>query len=372
MSKYTVLHTIEWGGTGGAETILLDLASSLDKTRFRSVALLPDEQWLGKKLRERGIATRFAKSIAWYDPRQPAAMARLIRQEKVDLIHSHLPGQNFYSCLVGRLTACKTVATYHGTVDFAESGQLRRAVKLWVVRNGAARAVAVCDHIGRLLQQEGFPSEKITRIYNGIDPNRFKASRDGKLRKELGLPERVRLVGMIANASKAKGYEFFVQAARKVADVFPQARFLAVGEFDPSLAAPLLNLVEQLELKNRFLFLGFREDVPEILSELDVFVLSSVIEGFPLVTLEAMAAGKPVVVTRSGGPQEVVEDGRTGFLVPPGDSDALAKSITAVLSDPARAAAMGNNAREKVHREFTLEGMVRNYERLYEELLSCR
>src|SRR5262249_17868053 len=123
-------------------------------------------------------------------------------------------------------------------------------------------------------------------------------------------------------------------------------------------------------LQDRFIFLGFRSDIPEILSELDVFVLSSVSEGLPLVALEAMAAAKPVIVTRSGGPQEIVEDGRTGLLIPPADSDALTEKICELFANPERAAALARTGRAKVESEFTLEGMICDYERLYERLMN--
>ncbi len=158
--------------------------------------------------------------------------------------------------------------------------------------------------------------------------------------------------------------------ARKVTDIMPETRFVAVGDMDPVIAKPLQQLIQRLGLQDRFVFLGFRSDVPEILSELDVFVLSSVSEGFPLATLEAMAAARPLIVTRCGGPQEIVEDGRTGLLIPPADPDALAGRICELLADPGRAAALGRAARVKVESTFTLEKMIRDYECLYERVLT--
>ena len=369
MRKRTILHTSEWAGTGGAETILLNLACHLDSNRFRSLALLPGDGWLRKKLEERGIPTFFAKSRAWYDGQLPRAMARLIRQEKIDLIHSTLEGQNFYSCVAGRMTACKTIVTYQGAYDFFQAREPRQAIKLWFVRHSAAAVVAVTDHIRQSLIDLGFPEHKTIRIYNCINTHRFQVPRDGRLRKELRCPAGTKLVGMVANLSKWKGPEFFVQAARKVVNAMPETRFVAVGEIDQAIEKQLLRLVEELSLENHFFFLGFREDVPEILADLDVFVLSSLSEGLPLSVLEAMAAARPVVVTRSGGPQEFVEDGRTGFLVPPGDADLLAARTLDLLRDPERAAAIGRDARARVCRDFTLEKMVRDYESLYEHLL---
>ena len=370
MKPRTILHTIETGGPGGAETVLLQLATHLDPARFRSVVLISQDGWLNGQLHARGIPTTLVDCKAWYDLRLPRAMIALIRQEKVDLIHSHLPDQNFYSCLVGALTRRRPIVTYHGPIELTRARRRRQALKLQVVRRLAAAVVVVCDYVERLLRGVSFPPEKIVRIYNGIESSRFSALSNGTFRKSLGYGEEIRLVGMVANIRQSKGYEYFVQAARIVADTIPQTRFFAVGDVDEKFGGGLRKLVEQLNLGGRFLFLGFRNDIPEILSDLDVFVLSSTSEGFPLVVLEAMAAGKPVVVTRCGGPEEVVEDGRDGFLVPPTNPEKLAARIIDLLSNPGLAATLGQRARDKVARQFSLERMVRQYEALYERCMN--
>jgi glycosyltransferase involved in cell wall biosynthesis len=372
MRKYTILHTIETGGPGGAETVLLNFVANLDPSRYRSLVLLPEGSWLPRKLRELNVPTVIAESKAWYDPSLLRTMGRLVRQEGVDLIHSHLPDQNFYSCVVGRLTGCKTIVTYHGAPPLSHARTLRESVKLWWVRHTAAVVVVVSEYLEQLFQELGFPREKIVRIYNGVDLEKFAGARSGGLRAELGCPEGTRLVGMVANLRGPKGYEYFVQAARRVVDSMPQTRFVAVGDIDRQILMRLSDLVDKLDLRDRFVFVGFREDVPAILRDVDVFVLSSISEGFSLATVEAMAAGKPVVVTRCGGPEEVIDDGRTGFLVPPADPEALASRICELLADPERAAILGQNARAKVSSAFSMERMVHQYERLYERLLNAR
>lgn len=370
VKKLTILHTIETAGPGGAETVVLNLASRLNREHFRSIVLLPRKDWLSERLQERGIPTFFVDSKAWYDFRMPVGMARLVHKEKVDLIHSHLPGQNFYSCMVGRLTGLKTIATYHGAIELSQSGRLRGGIQFWWVRRSADMVVVVCDFVGAMLRESGFPAHKITRIHNGIDVDPFQISADGRLRRELGLRNGTKLIGTVANVRQSKGYQFFIQAARQVVDARPDVLFVASGDIDPIIAKPLFDSIERLGLKEHFRFLGFRTDVPEFLSELDVFVLPSVSEGFPLVALEAMASARPVVVTRSGGPQEIVDDGKTGFLIPPADPNAMAQRICELLDNPQRAAMLAGAARDKVASAFTLDRMIDAYERLYERLLN--
>jgi len=290
----------------------------------------------------------------------------MVRREGVDLIHSHLPGQNFYSCLVGRLTGCKTIVTYHSAMELISAKRWRDALKLWVVRRSADKVVVVCDYVGGLLQNHSFKPGNLTRIYNGINSSRFNAPRKDWLRGELGFPNQTKLIGMVANVRQTKGHDFFIRAARRVADIHPQTRFLAVGDVDESLGQGLRRLVEQLDLGDRFFFLGFRHDIPDILGDLDVFVLPSISEGFPLVVLEAMAAGKPVVATRSGGPDEMIRDGQDGFLVPPADAEALAAKICLLLEQPEWAATLAQEGQRKIARQFSMEGMIRQYEELYE------
>jgi len=372
MKKFTILHTIETAGPGGAETVVLDLASRLDSNRFQSIVLLPREDWLSRNLRECNVPTFFVDSKAWYDFQLPRGMARLIRKENVDLIHSHLPSQNFYSCAVGLLTGPKTVATYHGALELAQSQGLRGAIQLSTVRRAADAVVVVCDFMGKMLQEIKFPAQKLVRIYNGIPIERYEVPSDGRLRRELRISNGTKIVGTVANLRKTKGYEFLVQAAGKVLAAAPDTRFVAIGDINQEIAKPLFEAVRQLGIQDCFHFLGFRKDIPELLNELDIFVLASVSEGFPLVALEAMAASRPIVVTRSGGPQEIIEDGRTGLLVPPADADALAERICQLLCDPERAIQLARSARSKVASAFSIEKMIASYEHLYEHLLGGR
>ena len=364
MSRYTILHTIETAGPGGAETVLLDLSTHLNPEKFRSVVVLPPGRWLPHQLEERRVPTVIAESKGWYDLTLIKTIARVIRRESVDLIHSHLPDQNFYSCVVGLWKHHKTIVTYHGAPQLSRNGA-QRAFKTWFVRHAATAVVAVSQYLKRLLVECGFAPEKVSCIYNGVDPDRFCNAPKGRLRAELGLPEAVPLVGMVANIRSSKGYEYFIQAARKVADTRPDVRWVAVGEVDKGIGPGLVDLVRRLGLEGQFRFLGFRPDVAAILSDLDLFVLSSTSEGLSIATIEAMAAGKPVVVTRSGGPEEVVDDGRTGLLVPPANPEALAATMGELLRNPALAAAISQNARNEVRNRFSLAKMVGEYEALY-------
>ena len=367
LRRYTILHTIEGSGPGGAETVLLELASKVSRERYRSLAFLPEGNWLPGKLHERGVPYVIAKSKTWYDLIRD--MRSLVRAEGVDLIHSHLDDQNFSTSVVGKLTGCKTIVTYHGAPRLARQQGLRRKIKAWVPQRFATEITVVSDYLRNTLVESGFPPHRTHRVYNGVDLGRFASGEAANLRGALGLPPHAKLVGMVANLRQAKGYEYFVQSARAVVDVIPESYFLAVGETAEAMLARLQDLVRQLKLDARVSFLGFRKDVHGILRDLDVFVLTSTNEGLSISTIEAMAAGKPVVVTRSGGPEEIVEDGITGYLVPPADAGALAARVCEILRNPDVGRCLGSKAQAAVARKFSLQGMVEQYESLYQRCL---
>jgi glycosyltransferase involved in cell wall biosynthesis len=372
MKKLTILHTIETSGPGGAENVLLLLASRLDPERFRSVVVINEPGWLEDRLRDLGLQTVRVQWNSWWDFRLPRALARVVKDEKIDLIHSHLPDQNFYACLASRLSRCPAIVTYHGPVELSDSGTLRGWLKLQLVKHTARKVVVVCDFVRDMLKTIGFPEKILHRIYNGIETSRFTTAAVGRLRRELKCPPETVLIGMVANVRAPKGHEYFIRAARLIADRHPNTYFVISGDLHKTLAPPLFQLVSDLGLQDRLKFLGYRDDVPFILSDLDIFVLPSTSEGFPLVVLEAMACGKPVIATRCGGASEAVVEGQTGFMVPVADAPAIASRVIELLNQKEQSASMGQAARLRIESEFSVQAMVANYERLYESCIPHR
>jgi glycosyltransferase involved in cell wall biosynthesis len=372
VEPYTILHTIDSEGPGGAETVLLNLATRLDTAVFRSIVLVPPNSWLSSRLKEQGVLVIEVSWKVWWDLRGPWKMIEVVRKHKVDLIHSHLPAQNFYSCLVGAITRTKTLAMYHGPVELEWSQNIKGRLRLWFVRIAADGVVVVCDLVKRLLVRLGFEKDCIALVYNGIDASPYAAHAQPSLRRELGLPPEQKLVGMIANVRPSKGYDVFVRACAEVCKKHSDVTFLGVGDVNEEVAAPIKLMCEQFSLGNHFRFLGFRSDVSRILKELNVFVLASTSEGMPLAILEAMAAGTPVISTSCGGIPEVIDHERTGLLVPPSDHSALSKAISRLLADPEYSGKLVAQAQDKFYKEFTLDGMIERYDKLYRSYLGQR
>lgn len=345
---------------------MADIAANLDPARFESIAVVPYDGWLKQTLDRRGVRSLVMRSSPGFDAGMVWRLANLCRQEKIDLIHSHLPDENFYCCLAGLASHRKVISTYHG---FLSRRTGRERIKFRTVARLATAVVGVSKYLAESLEEAGFPKRKVFWIHNGIDVDRFRSRDRGYLEKELSLPPKSKLVGMIANQRTAKSYDTFIRASGRVAEQHPAVHFVSVGATEPSINQEILKLVKASGIADRFHGLGFRSDIPEILGSLSVFVLSSASEGFSIATIEAMASGKPVVVTRCGGPEELVHDGQTGLLVPPNDPVAMAEAISRILSADCLAESLGRNAAADSRSRFSISAMVRSYERLYEQCL---
>ncbi|MCH7664250.1 MAG: GT4 family glycosyltransferase PelF [Chloroflexi bacterium] len=219
-----------------------------------------------------------------------------------------------------------------------------------------------------MVSEVGIAPQKVMTIYNGIDIAAYgKAVDRTAWLRMLSVPLDSLVVGMVGRLVPVKDHKTFFQAARLVLDALPTVRFLVVG--DGPLESELKNDVQELGISNEVSFLGYRDDIPELMSLFDLAVISSLHESFSLVLAEANACGKAVVATRVGGIPELVEDGVTGILVPPKEPELLARAIVDLLQDSSRRQAMGLAGRARVEERFTIEKMVRSYESLYESLL---
>jgi len=214
-------------------------------------------------------------------------------------------------------------------------------------------------------------------VYNGIDLSLFAPALGGeKARSMLKIGKETRLIGTIGHLAPLKGFEELIEAIGKVINEGFDVKLAIVGEAiypnSQSYKQDLLSLVHSKGLKDRIIFTGFRENIPELLASFDIFVLPSRMEGFGRVNLEAMAMGKPVISTNVGGIPEVVQDGVTGILVTPRNSKALAHAIIRLFNDSQLGKSMGNAGRRRVEEHFTLQAHVQRIEEIYLEILRTR
>jgi glycosyltransferase involved in cell wall biosynthesis len=232
--------------------------------------------------------------------------------------------------------------------------------------------IAVSEAIRKVLvKAHRIPEEKVVRIYNGVELEAFRpGSLNGfRLKRELGLDPEAPLVGTIGRLVYQKAHDVFLQAASLVGQAVPGAQFLIVGE--GPLRPRLERMVDELGLRTCH-FAGFRADIPNLLSIMDVFALPSILEGLPRVLLEALAMARAIVATRIDGVMEVAQHGVTALLVPPGDPAALADASISLLKDKELASRLGTAGRTLAEERFSVSRMVEEVDRFYTTLLRKR
>jgi glycosyltransferase involved in cell wall biosynthesis len=290
---------------------------------------------------------------------------RIAREWDIELIH-HNNGLDVRAVLLAKWLGVPHVAYQRGTEWNSPTVRyISRFVDAYVANSTATKGV---------LLGLGLPSENIEVIYPPIDCQRFHPTVDAsRQRREFGLSDDDLTFGIPGTLLKWKGHDVFLKAARLVMDAVPKARAFVIGEVPDGTRQyrdELVKLSRELGIESRTVFTGFRKDIPEVIQLLDVVVHASVKpEPFGRVIAEGMAMGKPVVASMNGGPLEIIQDGRTGYLVPSDDPEKLAHRIIELLSDRSRAGALGRKARQDAVARFSPRSHARLIEQVYENVL---
>ena len=374
MSVASVVHVAESTGWAGGERYLLALATELDRKRFRLSVIVPDAGPLVERLHALEVETACVPLNARLaSPTAFAALVRALRRLRPAIVQSHGARSNVYTRLAARAAGVPVVvSTVHNSLFDYEVAGWRRAMYVLAERVSsplADRVVAVSHAIARdLVERYRIDAARTVVIHNGIDAWAFRPARGGAaVRAELGLAHGRRVIVMAGRMTAQKGWDVLLEAAARLAGGRGDLAWLLVG--DGPLRGALTRRAADLGVAARFM--GARTDMADVLDCADVVVLASRSEGLPFTLLEAMALGKPIVATRVGGVPEVLEEGRSGRLVPRDDPAALASAIATVLDAP-DAAAMGARGRARVETSFTLDAMVRAVERVYAQVLHER
>jgi len=359
-----VMHVIDTTGPGGAETVFIQLADRLRERGFRSVVVIRGPGWVNDQLVERGFSPNIVDAKGSFNWRFLRELLRIIRREQVDIIQSHLLGSNVYCAIAGLIARKPVIATFHGMVDVGPNERLP-GLKLWLMNRGITRFVAVSKSLRNAIGSKGLlDPNRCEIIYNGIDMTRYGKTRENELRQQLGLDDKAILIGSLGNVRPAKGYDLLIRAARQVIDKYPNVHFVIAGDPKSKLQQELDQLARELQVSDHLHFIGFRNDSARYLAQLDLFLLSSTSEGLSIATIEALATGLPAVVTRCGGPQEILSEDRDGLMVDP-DVQQIASGVLQLLNDSALADRLAAAGRESVLARFDVATMLSEYARLY-------
>lgn len=379
-------HTAHWSG---GEISLFNLVTHLDRSRYRPVVVLFDDGPLRERLDEAGIETRIRRlgrevtgaskdSLGVRSALQPRKIAevwrfirqlrRILKTERAAIAHCNSLKADILGGVAAKWAGVPCI--WHVRDRIADDylpAKVARAFRV-LARVIPTQVITVSRAGLEALQLP--PSSRAVAIHNGTALEKFDM---GKTPAPFSRFDGGITVGIVGRLTPWKGQHIFLEAAAKVREQFPQARFQIVGAalFDEGDYEQQLHaLTAQLGLEDAVEWLGFRSDVPELVMQMDVLAHASTTgEPFGQVIIEGMAAGKPVVATNGGGVPEIVLDGETGYLVPMGDAAALAEAILKLCNAPENAVAMGTAGRKRATLHFSIEATAQNVQKIYEAML---
>jgi len=364
---------------GGVQHSMLDIVKHLDRSRFEPIVLCsPAGELPEMASRENARVMTVGEGLYWnYSPRYPLntirdvyavarQIVRLARSENIRIVHA-FDGMVFFAASLAKLFIKELKVVW---LDCSFNSHVRpynRAVQRWCFHH-VARVATISQVRQQQLLDEGLDPARSAVLPCGTD---FHLSRKSQIAQQ---SSQQLTIGLIARIAPIKNLEMFLEAARLIINQHPQTQFLIVGRpgnfrDEVEYFQKIINLIQELNLSDHVTIKEPVEDLPTLISSLDILVSSSHLETFGRVLVEAMALSKPVVATAVGGVPEVVTDGQAGFLVPTGNAQAMAEKISLLIEDQKLRQEMGRKGYERVLRNFDIRVITKRWEELYEELL---
>jgi len=352
---------------GGAEMMIFDLVSGLDRAEFSPV--ICSSQYGGtlkSEIESTGVPVFEVYNAPGKDFRFFFKLYRFFKSLGIEIVHAHNGYMWLYSTIPARLAGARVVYTEHSVHENPS-----RLFLLWskLMERLTDKIVVPSKHVRNLLhRRQHVDTSGVKVIYNGVNISRIdkKFDADAK-RSELNISPGVKIIGIVARLVPVKNHECLIDAMEIIASRMYKCHLLIIG--DGPRRTFLEKKVQDLGLGSIVSFMGNRKDVPELLKIMDLFVLCSNSEGFPVSILEAMAAGVPVVATNVGGVKEALADGLAGRLVSPANPKELADAMMEVLADPDTRRKFKEAARELINEYFSVDIMVRRYMDVYRWVL---
>ncbi len=354
-----VLHIVLALNVGGLERFVLDLAKIHSSSINPVIVCLDSKGVLGEMHHPCGIIQLNKKS--GFDLSAILRLARIVKKHDIDIIHTHNPAPHVYGTLLSVLCRKPLIHTRHGR-NYPHS---KKRIRLnWLCSLFTYRLVAVSSDAAEVSRKiDKVSPRKLAVILNGIDTAQYFNPLGGR-KEETDRPVRI---GIVARLSPEKNHLALIKACRILQGQAIPFQLVIVG--DGPLRQSLESEVAKLGLERQVSFLGVRHDIADILKTFDIFALSSHTEGISLTLLEAMASGLPTVATRVGGNSEVVEDGKTGFLVPPDSPEDLADKLKSLIDDKGLRMRMGLEGQRRVNQNFSILAAAEEYLALYKSAL---
>jgi len=385
VSKVKVTRIVARLNVGGPAVHIINLMAGLDPDRFDNQLIVgqpgPDEGDMGYLAAQKGIAPLVIPELGrelspLRDLRTTLKLVRILRHQRPHIVETHTAKAGAVGRLAARLAGVPIIIhVFHGHVFHSYFGPAK--TKLFI--NAERTLARITDRIITISPAQRrdivdiyriAPPERVLTVPLGLDLESFRAAkqtRRGRFRSSLGIPVDVLLAGFVGRLTAVKNPSLFIEAAERVVQQYPQARFVFVG--DGELRTELEKQVDALRLAPHVIFSGWQVDMPAVYADLDLLALTSLNEGTPVTVIEALAAGTPVVATAVGGVPDVVVNHKTGMLVPSGDVEKVAQAILQLYRAPEQARALARAGQSDVLERFGLTRLVDDMESLYFGLL---
>lgn len=345
----------------GQEKVLINIVKGIKLREYEVVVILPKEGIFADELKNNGIRVKFS-ALSRFRIKNPLPfimtvlkLYAFIKKEKIAVIHTSGLYPNQYSILSAKLAGipcvCHLNSTIYNREEFAES-----------LLGLSDSVIAVSNGVKENIQRSGVLTKEIKVIYNGFESGQYHANPDKveKIKKDLCVSGKTRIIGQIGRITERKGMIHFIKVAKIVSEYHEDVKFLLIGDdkCEPGYMDKMKDLVRELGLTGRVVFTGYQDDIAEWISLLDIAVHCSEVEGLPSVLIEAMLLNKPVICTAIPGSVEIVENGRTGLLVPVGGFKEMADSVLQLLRDNEYTKNLVNNAKQMVETKFDLNKQI--------------
>lgn len=370
--KLRILQVNSSRSWGGMEMHLPLLCRGLGERGHQVFVVCHPEGRIFQELQKGSVPVFPLLMWGYINPVSVWRLAGLIHRKRIDIVHAHYSKDLWHLIPATRLSGkVPVILTKHLGSYILKRDPFHR----WIYAH-TAKIIANSEVIRHnVIRTCGVHPHRVTTVHYGLDLGRFDPTKidRGEARRTLGVGDQTRLVGMVARFSPGKGHEDFLLAAKEVSRKLRNSLFLVVGEAslgEEEYERKIKDMALKLELGKRVIFAGFRQDIPQVMRALDLFVFPSHAEAFGLALIEAMAMETPVISTNCDGVLDIVEDGITGLQIPPGEPEKLAQAIIHLLDDEPKRRTLAQAGRKRIEERFSWEVMMNKIEAIYQEVLN--
>lgn len=359
--KIKIIHIIPTLDFGGAERLVIDIIKNLDQEKFIvKLICLKRFDTLGLELKNYGVPLILLEQKHGISFISLIKLIKILKQERPDIVHTHLFGADFYGSIAARLAGVKYLVSTEHNLNYSE-GFIKKIIKIFISKlfnNIIAVSEAVKKYV---IKNYYIKAEKLLVIHNGVEVNKFFRSQN----KLSGIKNNQKIIiGSIGRLTKQKGFEYLIEAMGKLSNQNVECLIAGDGE----LKSQLQKKVEKLRLENKVKLLGWQKDIKSFLNKIDIFVLPSLWEGFGIAILEAGLVGLPVIASNVDGIKEIIEDKKDGLLIKPADSNELAQKIEYLLEHREFGDELAVKLLTKINNNFIIQKIVVQYEQCYNNL----